>query len=368
MRLNYNLITLAISFWFIFIFNETIGQNCNSILIGTDRTGGGNTLIEFDPSTGTSTDLFELSPTSNSAYGFVVSGQYCYIHREFSPTENFLYCVDIETGVYNPNFPVEVSDNALFQANSCGMILYGLQRENNGVVELVSFDLETGVGTIISPSPLLFDLPIPPADGSQIASSALTGNLYCFTAENDSGQNTASESDPVVTCIDITTGEFVDNFSLGRTSLFDEFVFDEASGLLYGLIRESSGLNAFFASLNPVDGTFTTINPTPLTASDGSNPTIVGSTYCYTAETQANPFQTETQFTCLDLATGNVVIDLPDVEFINLSAYDTNCSCEDMNITTAIPTASEWGLIILSLLLLCFSIVTIRNRELKTTV
>lgn len=366
MKPTYNTFTLFISFSLIFIFSETIGRNCTSTLIGTDRTGGGNTLVEFDPSTGISTDLFELDPTSNSSYGIVVSDQYCYIHREFSPTESFLYCVDIETGVYNPNFPVAVSENSLFQANSCDMTLYGLERENNGVVELASIDLETGIKTIISPNPILFDLPIPPIDAGQIASAALVGNLYCFTAENDSGQNTAVEFDPIVSCIDITTGELFDNFNDVR-NIFDEFVLDETSGLLYGIIIDALGTGTFFASFNPADGTFTIINSNPLPAPEGSNPAIVGSNYCYTAVTQSDIGQTESQFTCLDIATGNIVSELPDVGFVNLSAYDTNCTC-DMESSTTIPTASEWGLIILTLLLLCFSVVTIRNREFETTV
>lgn len=361
---TYNLLRTVITFlFFIAISANTIGQTCTSTLIGTDRSDGGNTLVEFDPATGTSIDLFELNPTSNSAYGIVVSDQYCYIHREFSPTESFLYCVDITTGVYNPNFPVQVSENSLFQGNSCDMTLFGLERENNGVVELASIDLETGSFTIISPEPVLFDLIIPLADGSQIASSALVGNIFCFPAENDSGQNTAEEFDPIHTCIDITTGELFNNFNVpgpGRGGIFDNFVLDEDSGLLYGLIR-GFGRALFFASFDPATGSFTIIND-ELPATEGSSPAISGSNYCYIAETQISDDQIESQFTCLDLATGNVVIEFPDVGSLELSGFDTNCTCVTPTINP-IPTASEWGLIILALLLLCFSVVAIRNRE-----
>ena len=347
------LLTLALIFT---LFNLSYGQNCGSTLIGTDRTNGGNTLVEFDPSTGTFVDLFDLDPTSNSFYGIVVSGQYCYINREFnSPTQNFLYCVDIETGIYNPNFPVEISDNALFQANSCDMTLFGLDRDNDGSVELVSIDLESGVTSTISPNPIPFDLPIPQADAGQIASSALVGNTYYYTAM----QNTQGIFEPIISCVDITSGELIGNFSLPNNAVFDEFVIDEATGLLYGLFVGNGG--TFFGSFDPSTGTFTTISTAPLNAPLGGNPTIVGTNYCYLAVTPVGKGSLVTEFTCLDLATGEVSINLPDIGTLELSGFDTNCTCPDTMVGMVIPTTSEWGLIILALLLLIFSTYSIRQ-------
>ena len=331
------------------IFNLSLSQTCGETLIGTDQSNGGNTLVEFDPATGTSVDLFELNPASNTEYGILVSGEYCYIHTEFnSPSQFFLYCVDITTGIYNPNFPVEVVSDALIQANSCDMTLFGLDRDNDNNVELISIDLTTGTTTTISPNPIPFD--IPQGDVSTETTTAVVGNFFYYTATEEQN-NTSNEILITLGCIDITTGELVNQFETsGFASFFNDFVLDEASGLLFGIINNGGG--AFFASFDPVTGTFTTIGTTSISTDDAFNPTIVGTNYCYS---------TGSQFICLDLATGDITIDLADVGSTELSAFDTNCTCPGMAAANPIPTASEWGLIILALLLLIFSTYSIRQ-------
>jgi hypothetical protein len=265
----------------------------NPDIIGVSRTnnnGGQVFLSSINQNTGLLTDL------SSSSYSNVTAN----FSYTVDPVLDIFYYLDqtsiigvsINDGSLVSNPAISSSNQLSFQNfiyNEITQEIIGLERGgssiSNGQVYLSKIDPSNGVVTTISQSSITNTITLNAGTTIDMA------NQWFHFVSNDR-----------LFTIDISTGNIVHNPLIDNSiGFFDNIVYNEFDGLIYGLVRNSNPPEIYLGKINPVDGNVTPISQSPI----GQSFVLAGATI--------DPFsgiyyyKDDNNFVGVDIITGTVV-------------------------------------------------------------
>jgi hypothetical protein len=267
----------------------------NNDIVGLSRIGnlgqGGEVyLSSINPSNGLIQDIANTSYSEVAlTTGYTVNPV---LDIYYYASQDAFIGIDINNGslVSSPvisgssNSPSTFSNflyNELTQ-NIIGLELFGL---NNGIY-LSEIDPITGMVTKISTSSIANVVNV---GGGQALD--LSNQWYHFIS-----------NDRIMT-IDISTGALLHNplIDTSKSQFFDNIIYNESDGNIYGLARNSSPLEIFLGRIDPITGNVTVISGNSL----GQYFNVSGA--AIDPFSNIYYFQTDQSFVSVDISTGNVI-------------------------------------------------------------
>lgn len=268
----------------------------NADIVGVSRTaanGGQVFLASVNPLTGVVTDI-----ASNSYSNVIANFSYTVNPAQdifYYTTQNSIVGIDITNGSLLSNPLINSSSQLNFQSfiyNEITQEIIGLERgaNNGGEVYLAKIDPITGIVTTISQTSVTSTITFNGGQALDIANQwfhfVSNGRIYT---------------------IDVATGNVVYNPLIDNSSVayFDNIIYNEFDGHIYGLGRNSNPPEIFLGRINPTNGAVTLISQ----ASIGQSITLAGTTI--------DPFnniyyyKSGDNFVGVDITSGNVATSVP---------------------------------------------------------
>jgi hypothetical protein len=260
-------------------------------IVGVSRSsanGGEVYLASIDPSNGLVQDI------SSNSYSNVIANLSYTVNPAldvfYYSDDNALIGIDMNNGALISNPTISTSIQPFYQSfiyNELTQEIVGLERgpNNGGEVYLSKINPVTGIVTPISQNSITNSITL---NGGQTLD--LANQWFHFVSNGR------------LYTIDIATGNTLYNPLIDTTTalFFDNIVYNEFDGNIYGLARNSSPAEIFLGKINPIDGTITLISQ----ASIGQSITLAGATI--------NPFtntyfyKANGTFTGVDIGTGTI--------------------------------------------------------------
>jgi len=279
-------------FLFLLLFSNLIYSQVPDI-VGVSRTGNNGGQV-FLSSINTTTGLLtDLSPNSYSN----VTANFSYT---VDPVLDIFYYLDqtsiigvsINDGSLVSNSTISSSNQPFFQNfiyNEITQEIIGLERGgssiNNGQVYLSKIDPVSGIVTTISQSTITNTITLNAGTTIDMANQ-----WFHFVSNNR------------LFTIDISSGDMIYNPLIDSTiGFFDNMVYNEFDGFIYGLVRNSNPPEIYLGKINPVDGNVTIISQNPV----GQSFVLAGATI--------DPFNSiyyykdNNNFIGVDIITGNIM-------------------------------------------------------------
>lgn len=282
---------------FLFLTHFVYCQTTDIVGISRGSNNGGEVfLASIEPSTGVIQDI------SSTSYSNVIAN-FSYTVNPVSDIfyyadQNALVGIDMNNGSLISNPTITTSLQPFFQSfiyNELTQEIIGLERgaNNGGEVYLAKIDPNSGVVTPISQTSITNSISL---NGGQTID--LANQWFHFISNSR------------LYTVDITTGNTIYNPLIDTSSAlyFDNIIYNEFDGNVYGLARNANPPEIFLARINPVDGVVTLISQTSI----GQSFTLAGSTI--------NPFsntyfyKANENFIGVDIASG-VVTSNPPIDY-----------------------------------------------------
>jgi len=282
--------TLLLLFFTPFLFAQS------SDIVGVSRTaanGGQVFLASVNPSTGNVTDI-----ASNSFSNVLSNFSYT-----VDPVQDIFYYtaidtligIDINTGALISDPGINSSSQLNFQNfiyNEVTQDIIGLERgaNNGGEVYLAKINPVTGIVTTISQASVTSTITF---NGGQALDIA---NQWFHFMSNDR-----------IYTIDIATGNVVYNPLIDNSSVlyFDNIIYNEFDGHIYGLGRNSNPPEIFLGRIDPTTGAVTLISQ----ASIGQSITLAGTTI--DPFSNVYYYKSGDNFIGVDITSGTVATSVP---------------------------------------------------------
>ncbi len=279
---------------FLFATHLAFCQTTDIVGISRGANNGGEVfLASIDPSTGVLQDI------SNTSYSNVIAN----FSYTVNPVSDIFYYadqtalvgIDMNNGSLVSNPTITTSIQPFFQSfiyNELTQEIIGLERgaNNGGEVYLAKINPNSGVVTPISQTSITNSISL---NGGQTID--LANQWFHFISNSK------------LYTVDIATGNTIYNPLIDTSSAlyFDNIIYNEFDGNVYGLARNANPPEIFLARINPIDGVVTYISQTSI----GQSFTLAGAAI--------NPFsntyfyKANENFVGVDITTGSVTSNPP---------------------------------------------------------
>jgi len=312
----------------IITFSFICTNNFANSLIGVYWNGSEEIFTSFDLETKTTEDISILQGVNTIAG--VGSTLDATNGRYIIGTNLGITVIDCTTGVIlnNLDFPLINSFNSISYYEPTNK-LYGVYW--NGSEEIFSsFDLGTGITEDIS---------------------VLTGVNLILGIGNTIDQSNGRYiigTNLGITIIDINSGNIIETLPFTLINSINSITYYEPTNKLYGVYW--NGIEEIFVSFDLETGATENISVLPNVNLIVSGNTIDSSNGRYIIGTNLG-------ITVIDIETGSILnnLDFPLLDSINTITYK-----QSEELSNTIPTVSEWGIIILSILILIIGIISFK--------